>query len=803
MSLSKLIGDVYISTVWEEDNVFKLNDEVLLLYRSFVRPLLQALHNCSSCVVVPVKGELDWFKFPVAGYEINLPKLALNRLSDYVWKYGQVHDQVGTNGTLDHDISTALHICDVLVTYMKLHFKKSIDFKKEHFKNSLSATFAYWLGLVLADKWVGVMKYHLNYLFCEAEAKLDSHVEFPETPDSLFGSKKGTILLGSLNKILRRGLAQKLDRFSSKFLRWDLLQGVKRGMPSVSTATVTAAAEKHKGLLSLDRETPTEMLEEVDRKAESVLKPIRRRSFRYGDTLTDKACAENTRSKGGGLGQILKESGLDFCSAAIGQDNLLKMSYHPLLGTWEERFRIDVSNCIKMASPLSEPRERHTFVKFILEPLKVRTITKAPVTVNAVWKHVQEKLWKQMQLHEQFRLTGEQVTPKIIDDLECRTRAFFGERLGDGDKFFVGCPDYDRWVWTSGDYSAATDNLNSDVTLAMVNVLCKRDPELFFVMKRALSGARISYENAFPGIREPDDFDQTNGQLMGCVFSFPLLCWANLFCFWIALERYYKRSFRIEELPVLVNGDDILFKQPPAFNKVWEEVITSVGFLKSVGKNFVSAQFCTVNSCYYSFKQGSPTCYQVPHVGYGFIFGQKKGQSLDDKEAQNLTDKLSRINFRGLFCDYSWNSASERALSYLLETKNRLVGQSGRSRKGLGIPGKQTFAAVCMDRVLASYSPSANAASWDASNVCNTKYTQVLTRDPEPPEWDLVTRERGRVCKKFRKWDRMGFVARLEVKWSFRGKLLAGLKSTMLEKGGVGLGSWGRLVGLLRTPNSE
>jgi len=56
---------------------------------------------------------------------------------------------------------------------------------------------------------------------------------------------------------------------------------------------------------------------------------------------------------------------------------------------------------------------------------------------------------------------------------------------------------------------------------------------------------------------------QTNGQLMGSVLSFPYLCAANLICFMRAVTRVCGlRNLpvpSVKDLPVLINGDDILF----------------------------------------------------------------------------------------------------------------------------------------------------------------------------------------------------------------------------------------------------
>lgn len=129
---------------------------------------------------------------------------------------------------------------------------------------------------------------------------------------------------------------------------------------------------------------------------------------------------------------------------------------------------------------------------------------------------------------------------------------------------------------------------------------------------------------------------QARGQLMGNVLSFPILCLINLTGYLNAAEEYInefsdvasipdseygcwhllieffraryskrsgfskyelcltKRSFG--KLPVRVNGDDILFQASQFFYRIWSRRLNEVGFVKSVGKNYFSDQFFTINS---------------------------------------------------------------------------------------------------------------------------------------------------------------------------------------------------------------
>jgi len=92
---------------------------------------------------------------------------------------------------------------------------------------------------------------------------------------------------------------------------------------------------------------------------------------------------------------------------------------------------------------------------------------------------------------------------------------------------------------------------------------------------------------------------QRNGQLMGSVLSFPLLCIANLYCFVKSLgvmTRFLSGAITLNSLPVFVNGDDIFFISDSAHYQKWLETIPVVGFSPSQGKNFFHPTLGTMNS---------------------------------------------------------------------------------------------------------------------------------------------------------------------------------------------------------------
>jgi len=120
---------------------------------------------------------------------------------------------------------------------------------------------------------------------------------------------------------------------------------------------------------------------------------------------------------------------------------------------------------------------------------------------------------------------------------------------------------------------------------------------------------------------------QQNGQLMGSPLSFPILCLVNFCCAWIALFP----TAKLHEVPVLVNGDDILFRTLRSSVPQWYDAIANCGFEKSVGKNFVHRQAIFINSEPWiasrrsDFSESALAEFErMPFFNVGLLHGQSK-----------------------------------------------------------------------------------------------------------------------------------------------------------------------------------
>jgi hypothetical protein len=213
----------------------------------------------------------------------------------------------------------------------------------------------------------------------------------------------------------------------------------------------------------------------------------------------------------------------------------------------------------------------------IPEPLKVRMITKAEGETKCL-QPFQRALFQYLKSRPQFSLThgvswseSEEFSEKLewIYRIQGEIESIRShEKSGD--------------LWLSGDYTAATDNFPLSVTNALVEgILSQIDHEP--------TKAWVRYEVSPHIIRYPDgrEGQQTSGQLMGSLLSFPLLCFLNDFI--VSESGFEEGKYRI-------NGDDVVALGPQSVIDAWRKNAPKVGLDLSIGKNFIDPHFCCVNS---------------------------------------------------------------------------------------------------------------------------------------------------------------------------------------------------------------
>lgn len=193
------------------------------------------------------------------------------------------------------------------------------------------------------------------------------------------------------------------------------------------------------------------------------------------------------------------------------------------------------------------------------EPLKIRTITKMHET-QLLYKPVQEQLLHYIQKKSpEFILTK---NPNEIWNAVQKSDILFDTNKKTG------------FYYCSGDYEAATDNLKRRVVMTVVEQIPGH--ELFI---RQFGNSLI------------DDFICTNGQLMGNILSFPILCVINKFIYNVVQDMLPNSSSK-----PFINGDDILFSATLPFIQLWMKYTREAGFIPSKGKSLVDKHHFTINS---------------------------------------------------------------------------------------------------------------------------------------------------------------------------------------------------------------
>jgi hypothetical protein len=260
----------------------------------------------------------------------------------------------------------------------------------------------------------------------------------------------------------------------------------------------------------------------------------------------------------------------------------------------------------------------------IVEPFKVRVISKGEAVPYQRAQNIQPFLWRILQLTDCFALTGR---PLESLDLE-RVLAF-------GRKSFVHCQ------IVSGDYKAATDNLHSWLCETALNEIChlwRIDYEdslnmlacltKHYLDERGQDDFRLNKltgrlydeqtpeqikrdigEEAYEQLRLDEinysrqrcrDIDlchkQLWGQLMGSPVSFPILCIINAAVTRYSLEQSFDREISLKDNAFLVNGDDVIFTIPSGQYQTWVRNVTNAGLSPSIGKNYVSRRYGVINS---------------------------------------------------------------------------------------------------------------------------------------------------------------------------------------------------------------
>jgi hypothetical protein len=407
------------------------------------------------------------------------------------------------------------------------------------------------------------------------------------------------------------------NKFSSKTLRlcWTLLQGFKRGCNSVDDSFVEESYRKHQKLLSSD---PPEVDPGFDQRfCEKI--PVIFKHFRHkleiGDEISRSACFENSKSKGGSLAYLLRDRHdiIDYfprsfptlCRRYNFDHKELLCMYDWKCKTYEVR-GVPGIDLFYLKSMIDSRPFQPVKVSPVLEPLKVRLVTKGVAANYYYSKSLQKSMWSFLKKKFPFIPIGTPLSTDLIYQLLDKSSAV-------EDKY--NCC-FNEFV--SGDYSSATDRISIRHTKYVFEEVLKYVSE----SDRDLYRSVLYEQDIYYPDNIVDSFLQKNGQLMGSILSFPVLCVINLITYWLSLERLVGHPVSFNSLPVLINGDDILFRSNPCLSSIWERYTKKVGLVLSVGKNYIHKSNFTMNS--QLFRYVSDKIIEVPFFNVGLLLGQGK-----------------------------------------------------------------------------------------------------------------------------------------------------------------------------------
>lgn len=278
----------------------------------------------------------------------------------------------------------------------------------------------------------------------------------------------------------------------------------------------------------------------------------------------------------------------------------------------------------------------------LAEALKIRVISKGPEFTYTFLSPFQKFMWRTLKKNRVFKLISETITPEHIQER-------------------IGLPEKDEII-INGDYKASTDNLHSWVSEEIVNTLIDI-LQLNAVDRERLTEDRFDITEQFREIvlrsltghvfinKDKEKKKQTEGQLMGSVTSFPILCIANAaMCRW-ALELSNNREYRLSDspttsfgpiAPLLINGDDCSLKgkrqkfpwdPETGLRSYWEDITSFGGLQTSIGKTVFSVPekpIAVLNSRTYHLKNGRWV--EIPFINMGIINGMQRSSATDSEK---------------------------------------------------------------------------------------------------------------------------------------------------------------------------
>jgi hypothetical protein len=494
------------------------------------------------------------------------------------------------------------------------------------------------------DVWLKHIKYILTYPLAKYLRN-----ELPSPPsDSAPWQPSGP---------LKQWMSRRLMCYNNQntHLWYSWFQAKRSSLPA-SDEIVQATYDKHLATLTkvdpglenkktvsriLNNKLFNEVLESISKE---VSKTLRTTPVFEEHTPSRSASFEKTRKEMGSFGFLREAAEIDYI---LSPSELEKMVFVPRLFS-SKSLAYEANVVVEVRAPSG--REdwsslRHHIesidlsanlnctIQGILEPMKVRVISKGNAVPYYSCKPLQKALHGAIRHLPPFRLTGKTFCPTDMIDLYQKVRPT------------------DEWF--SIDYSAATDGLSWQYAGAIFAQVIRRLPHWQQALAlKVLGPHNLHYpvEIGRPCIQFKGVM--TNGQLMGSVLSFPILCLANLGVYLDVTEQSQADWTAEERLNhVLVNGDDMVYAADPSLWPTHCSVAGQVGLEMTVGKAYRHRSYANINSTSVNYNIQScertdfnpETPYQIDYLNTGLFFGQRKIQGNSEEGKQILTKESNLV----------------------------------------------------------------------------------------------------------------------------------------------------------------
>lgn len=258
-------------------------------------------------------------------------------------------------------------------------------------------------------------------------------------------------------------------------------------------------------------------------------------------------------------------------------------------------------------------------VRGVLEPLKCRMISKGEGLPYSIMKPLQIAMHSTLRQMDCFRLIGRPFCPTMLYDLV--------EGSSEGH------------MWLSIDYKAATDNLSWYFSRKIFLEIIR---DLPLDLKALAVQVLGPHDLWYPVPNEPGEREfwgtQRNGQLMGSILSFPVLCLANLGCYLHTVKDRKQPLWR-KLKSVLVNGDDMLFTGTLGDYERHGEISHAVGLELSVGKSYYHNIYANINS--------TSVHYDISKIKTDLVFFRERSHSHDDYGQEDTVDYREERRYYG------------------------------------------------------------------------------------------------------------------------------------------------------------